>query len=613
MVSAELQELTQSTHQRRCDEAKPSCGECTRKGLDCPGYQKKPLEWRYVFKEEDKYDEAPNTPSIQVLEDLDLLGPGQQTPESQAEEVVHGKELQNLWDEASLTLLDELQDIDPSVRFGSKMDPILCDMPVTKQASQADSLSILHRRLANSTVPSFLIHMPAILVQYYFDYVCKSWSSFDSPLNPFRIIVSRLWSRNAAIYYTIQSMAAASLANDFPGMKAIGVQTQQQAIACLRNNPRVGSLHRDNEDDEYFLALLMIGMTTAWHDASDLGLEYLKEAKDHLTKQQQLCQDATSTFAKQYPLFQQCLLYWNMLAAFVAEDSLLLTEESFVEKPDPETSVYLVDGQALPHPWTGPFSKSLSFFYQTARVVRAARILYRTCVGEPDPTTFDFAFLMEEVDLRQKAKRLEEGILFTGFSSYCGPVDIGDTDTPPSHFITLAEAYRCTSLLQIYHVFPDILDERLRLNQSPDRDTPPLFNVLFSTTSDISFPSGDVTRRVLALHIVSLLSQIPTTSGTRCMHPVVLACISSDLVFSNDSLFGPAANAIASLNTLDVEVAQARRRVSLWLSELGLILPKLRMQRISDIVRETWDRADSGVEEYWLDIMIERNLETIMG
>ncbi|CAI7652547.1 unnamed protein product [Penicillium pancosmium] len=596
---------------RRCDETKPGCQECTRKGLECPGYQKKPLEWRYVFKDEDKYDEAVNTPLTQTSEHF--FGPGQQTPESQEDEVIHNKDLQSLWDEASMTLFDELPDIDPSIRFGSKMDPILSDMPVTKSNSHTDSLSVLHRRLENSAIPSFLIHMPAILVQYYFDYVCKSWSSFDSPLNPFRIIVSRLWSRNAAIYYTIQSMAAASLANDFPGMKSIGIQTQQQAIACLRNNPRVGSLHRDNQDDEYFLALLMIGMTTAWHDAADLGLEYLKEAKDHLTTQQQLCQDANSTFAKQYPLFQQCLLYWNMLSAFVAEDSLLLTEESFLERPDSENSVYLVDGQTLPHPWTGPFSKSLSLFYQTARVVRAARILYRTCIGDPDPTTFDFAFLMEEVDLRQKAERLEEDILFTGFSTYCGPVDIGDTDTPPSHFITLAEAYRCASLLQIYHVFPEILDERLRLNQSPDREIPPLFNVLSSSTSHMSFSSGDVTRRILALHIVSLLSQIPTTSGTRCMHPVVLCCISSDLVFSNDSVFGPAANAIASLNTLDVEIAQARRRVSLWLSELSLILPKLRMQRISDVVRETWDRADSGVQDYWLDIMIERNLETIMG
>jgi len=510
-----------------------------------------------------------------------------------------------------LTLFDDLPGIDPSIRSGTRMDSILSDMPNDKST---DSLSILHRRLENSPIPSFLIHMPAILVQYYFDYVCKSWSSFDSPLNPFRIIVSRLWSRNAAIYYTIQSMAAASLANDFPGMKAIGIQTQQQAIACLRNNPRVGSLHRDTEDDEYFLALLMIGMTTTWHDAADLGLGYLKEAKDHLMKQQQLCQDSNSTFAKQYPLFQQCLLYWNMLAAFVAEDSLLLTEEEFLETPTEENSVYLVDGQALPHPWTGPFSKALNLFYQTARVVRAARILSRTYVGgEPDPTSFDFTFLMEEVDLRQKAERLEQDILFTGLSSYCGPVDIGDTDTPPSHFITLAEAYRCASLLQIYHVFPEILDERLHLNQSPDQDIPPLFNVLFASTSDISLSSGDMTRRVLALHIVSLLSQIPTTSGTRCMHPVLLACISSDLIFPNDSVFGPAANAIASLNTLDVEIAQARRRVSLWLSELGLILPKLRMQRISDIVRETWDRADSGVETYWLDIMIERNLETIMG
>ncbi|KAJ5085761.1 hypothetical protein N7532_010532 [Penicillium argentinense] len=599
---------------RRCDETKPSCQECTKKGLDCPGYQKKPLEWRYVFKEEDNYGGQTNSFSVQLD---DSFGQEQitTTPESQEEEVVHSKNLQSLWDEASSTLFDELPEIDPSIRATSKLDPILSDLSINKPATHSDSLSVLHRRLATSPVPSFLIHMPAILVQYYFDYVCKSWSSFDSPLNPFRIIVSRLWSRNAAIYYTIQSMAAASLANDFPGMKTIGIQTQQQAIACLRNNPRVGSLHRDNQDDEYFLALLMIGMTTAWHDAGDLGLEYLKEAKDHLTKQQQLCQDANSTFAKQYPLFQQCLLYWNMLAAFVAEDSLLLTEESVLEAPEPETSVYLVDGQALPHPWTGPFSKSLSLFYQTARVVRAARILYRTCVGEPDPTTFDFAFLMEEVDLRQKAERLEEDMLFTGFSSYCGPVDIGDTDTPPSHFITLAEAYRCASLLQIYHVFPDILDERIRLSQSPGQDIPPLFSVLFSSTSsvNITFPSSEVTRRILALHIVSLLDQIPTTSGTRCMHPIVLACISSDLIFSNDSLFGPAANAIASLNTLDVEIAQARRRVSLWLSELGLILPKLRMQRISDVVRMTWERADEGVQDYWLDVMIERGLETIMG
>lgn len=536
--------------------------------------------------------------------------PGGISPELQTQQLDSSKDLRCLWDAASSTRFDQVPDIDDSIAGRLPSDKELRDL-VQNGPQSDDSLAMLHRRLSNTAVPSFLIHMPAVLVQYYFDFVCKSWSSFDCPLNPFRMIVSRLWSRNAAIYYAIQSMAAASLANDFPGMRAIGIQTQQQAIACLRNNPRIGSLHRDTQDDEFFLALLMIGLTTCWHDASDLGLGYLKEAKDHLAHQQ-MNQTPDSTFAKQYPLFQQCLLYWNMLAAFVAEDSLLLDEQNVLERPDSENTIYLVDGEALPHPWTGPLSKSLGFFYRAARLARSARISYRTRLdnGSLDLTSLDFDFLMEELDMRQAAESIEEDILFTGFSSYCGPVDIGDTDTPPAHFITLAEAYRCTALLQVYHVFPDLLDERLRLNQKPDKEPPALFALLFQPNSS---PSVEDARRMLALHIVSLLTQISSTSGTRCMYPVLIACISSDLVFSTESLLGPAAHTIACLNTLDVEIAQARRKVTMWLSELTLILPKLRLQRIQEVVRGTWDKADSGLDHYWLDTMIERNLETIMG
>ncbi|KAJ5746376.1 hypothetical protein N7520_011558 [Penicillium odoratum] len=595
--------IAHNDHHKTCDESRPSCRECLKKGFVCPGYQKKPLEWRYVFQ-----DQGEDQEQVQ-FDSPPIVGPSvQDTCESIESEVkaTHSRHLQELWDEASSTNLDQLPEVDTSIDIRSRLN----DVAVVK-TSQSDSLASLHQRLANTTIPSFLIHMPAILVQYYFDFVCKAWSSFDSPLNPFRLIVSRLWSQNAAIYYAIQSMAAASLANDFPSMRAIGIQTQQQAIACLRNNPRIGSLHRDDHDDEYFLALLMIGLTTAWHNAADLGLEYLKEAKDYLVNQQQMCQNPESTFAKQYPLFQQCLLYWNMMAAFVAEDSLLLNEEKVLERPDTEMSVYLVDGQALPHPWTGPLSKSISLFYQTAKLIRAARISYRTRSDNLDLANIDFNFLVEEIHQHETAERLEEEILFTGISSYCGPVDIGDTDTPPTHFITLAETYRCTALLQIYHVFPDILDERLQCESLPEQEPSVLFSLLFGVNSTL--PSAEEARRVLALHIVSLLDQIPPSSGTRCMHPVVLTCISSDLGFSNQSLFGSAANAIASLSALDVEIAQARRKVSMWFSELTLILPKLRLQRMSRIVHETWSRADAGVGEYWLDTMLEHNLETMMG
>ncbi|KAJ5678973.1 hypothetical protein N7462_007217 [Penicillium macrosclerotiorum] len=598
---------------RRCDETKPSCQECVKKGFVCPGYQKKPLEWRYVFRDEDQ-NEAHSPIQEESLSEIESSSSPtlvQQICGANEQETRNSTELEDLWHEASSTLLDQLPGVDATPNMPLKDHCLLNDFATTRDTVEPDSLTMLRRRLANTSIPSFLIQMPAILVQYYFDYVCKSWSSFDSPLNPFRIIVSRLWSRNAAIYYAIQSMAAASLANDFPGMRAIGIQTQQQAIACLRNNPRIGTLHRDNQDDEFFLALLMIGLTTSWHNASDLGLEYLKEAKDHLIQKQQMCQDPDSTFAKQYPLFQHNLLYWNMLAAFVADDSILLSDESVLEKPDPETSVYLIDGQTLPHPWTGPLSQSLRLFYQTARVIRSARIFHRTHVENIDLATFDFDHLVKEIGLRQKAERLEEDILFTSLPLYCGPVDVGDTNTPPSHFIFLAETYRCAALLQIYHVFPEILEDRLHLNERPEIEKPALFALLFSENPPAH--SAEDTRRILALHIVSLLDELPSMSGTRFMQLILLTCVSSDLVFSTDALFGPTANALTCLNILDVEIAQARRKVSTRLSELTLNIPKLPMQRISKIVHEVWERADSGRGGYWLDIMIELNLETMMG
>ncbi|KAJ5163013.1 uncharacterized protein N7500_004843 [Penicillium coprophilum] len=597
---------------RRCDEAKPSCHECIKRGHTCPGYQKQSLKWRYVYEG----SEEPNQPT-----------PPPKSPDTAATEfsefpvknsTLQGKdniqnETQSIWDTACPTLFDQLPNLNEPTDVWLYTESGLSSTVLAKPEDELDGLSILRQRLANTTVPSFLIQLPVMLVQYYFHTVCNQWSSFDCPLNPFRVIVSRLWSRSAAIYFAIQSMSAASLANDFPTMRAIGIQTQQQAIACLNNSVQKGSTQ--TKDDEYFLALLMIGSTTGWHDASDLGLPYLRAAQDHLLRQERQCKNANSALAKQHPLFKQCLLWWNLLAAFVAEESSILDIENSIETSDTNLSVYLVDGEVLPHPWTGSLRYSLGLFYRTARVIRAARTSHRRRPQALDPTLIDLSSMAEELDLRQEAEHLEDKILFTGFSFYCGPVDIGDTNTPPSHFLTLAEAYRCTALLQIYHVFPDILEERLRSNQAAgcEGPIPALFLLLFPTATGWSSCSVENARHTLALHIVSLLEQLPSTSGTKVMQPIVLACVSSDLVFSSGFVLGAAQHTIPSLSTLDVDIARARRKVKMRLSELILILPKLPMQRIYNVVHETWDRADSGLEVFWLDVMLDLNLETIMG
>lgn len=522
-------------------------------------------------------------------------------------------ELSDGWQTSSPNIFDQLPDLSESIDTWFNVESYSDSVALAKGGGDSDGLSILHQRLASTSVPSFLIQLPVMLVQYWFHTVCNQWSSFDCPLNPFRIIVSRLWSRNAAIYFAIQSMAAASLANDFPNMRAIGIQTQQQAIACLNNATRKGLTQ--TTDEEYFLALLLVGSTTGWHDPSDLGLSYLRAAQDHLLKQERRGVSSNPSLAKEHPLFKQCLLYWNLLAAFVAEESPILDVDDHMDTSSPDLSIYLVDGQALPHPWTGSLRYALTLFYRAARVIRTAKTLHRRRAGILDPNMIDLISLAEELDLRQKAENLEEKILFTGFSFYCGPVDIGDTNTPPSHFLTLAEAYRCAAILQIYHVFPDILEERLHKNETADDENPipALFLLLFPAPTGWCSPLAEDMRHTLALHIVSLLDQLPLTSGTKVMQPVILASISSDLVFSSGLVLGASANAIPSLNTLDVEIAQARRKVKMRLTELILILPKLPMQRIVDLVYETWDRADSGLDEFWLDVMLDMNLETIMG
>lgn len=219
-----------------------------------------------------------------------------------------------------------------------------------------------------------------ILVQYYFDYACKLFSSFDSALNPFRSIIGRLWSRNAAIYFAIQSMAAASLANDFPSMRAVGIQMQKQAFACLQEEIQAKSSQVD-DNDETFFALLMIGSTTAWHNGGDLGVGHLKAARDHIAGQQQRCQGQDSVLAKQYPFFKQCLLYWKMLVAFVAEDAPLSIDVENTAGPEPDLPLYFVNGQLLSHPWTGSLSKVLGVFYRTARLIRATRTSHSTWIS----------------------------------------------------------------------------------------------------------------------------------------------------------------------------------------------------------------------------------------
>jgi hypothetical protein len=82
-------------------------------------------------------------------------------------------------------------------------------------AASNTSLNIRTQRNGSSTSLSpTILHIPTVLVEYYFRNVCRECSTFDSSYNPFRSTVAEMQFNSAPINYAIQSLAASKLADD---------------------------------------------------------------------------------------------------------------------------------------------------------------------------------------------------------------------------------------------------------------------------------------------------------------------------------------------------------------------------------------------------------------
>lgn len=476
-----------------------------------------------------------------------------------------------------------------------------------------------------------------MLVEYYFNYVCRIFSSFDGNLNPFRSTVGKLWDGSAPIYYAIQSMAAAYLANHFPRMSPVGVQMQRETYRHLYQIQRGG--HHSENLDRKLLTLLLIGQSTAWHDPKDLGLVHLKTAKQLHNRriEQQVSQVAgmiDSRSERQNAFFEQCILYWDMLAGFVVDDveEYGLAAFKFTEPialHDGDLSASNDDKKNIfPHPWTGVAPKVQRLFAQTGRLIRS----YRKSIAE-DAITFGFLSSDLGLDLQNpqdsivtiealsRAQSLEADLLAFELPLVSSLVDAGDENTPAQHYLDLAEAYRCAGLLQIYRFFPSILLKHI-----------PRSNDIFASPSS----TNDVTEHIfsflplppperadeflvsLALHTISLLEKLPSNSGTRCLQSIVIIAAASELRFTSDTAVDltpiiTVSSAFNGLTTGEVDIAAARRFVVTRLQEFQLSLPAKPIVKALQLIQETWARADLGLNVYWMDVMDEMGLASIFG
>ena len=456
--------------------------------------------------------------------------------------------------------------------------------------------------MGTPTLPRSLHNEASALVEHYFRDVCVIFSAFDSEMNPFRTVIARLWDNSSSIFFAIQSMAAAHLANYMPNMRVTGLNMQRKAYECLQQELQLASINQ-TMDDKLLLAVLLLGLTACWHDSSDLGFAHLTAARaliqPRLLREDTL-QGTDSTRNDQF--FAEALIYWEMCMAFVSQETFVPGMEHRLQSLSIEDEEKPSDHKVFPHPWTGIAPRVQMLFAEVGRLVRHYCTMRYKVFDIHEPAFIDIGTIISA------AQDLEEELLSICLPSADDLVDVQDERTSKHDFISIAEATKCSALLEIYRVFPEILASRLGAPSSGVSNST-FFD--FGSDPSLGLDVGNTAWLTsLATHILNLLATVPTSSGTRPLQLILLVTSAAELRLKSAAVSSPG---LSASTAYDVEVAQARGFAMTRLNELASRLPSKPVLRIIELVREVWRRSDIGEDVFWMDVMTANGWETIMG
>lgn len=335
---------------------------------------------------------------------------------------------------------------------------------------------------------------------------------------------------------------------------------------------------------------------------------------------------------------------------FVAPD---LSEEAPVETPTKQHFPLPQEDpkrpgapKVLPHPWTGVAPRAQIILAEVGRLVREERTTYRTKM-------LDLNAHLEASQRRfTLAQALEEELLAIEPPNSDSLVDVGDEKTSKRDFLIIAEATRCAALLDLYRIFSELLSKRL--GPEPPTSDPSPSTSSFEEFSAFSWPFDTETvypgnpdentsttpksniafLNSLATHILALIETLTPQSGTRFLQLMLIVIAASELRFTSSAapygvnldFFDPSSD--------DAKVAHARAFAEQRLEEHARRLPAKPVRRMMEIVREVWRQFDEalGVEDaelgiglemgagigggqgvFWLDVVLDRGWETVMG
>ncbi|CAH0058445.1 unnamed protein product [Clonostachys solani] len=464
------------------------------------------------------------------------------------------------------------------------------------------------------------------LVRYYFSLVCVINSGFDSPQNPFRMVLADMIWTHPLILNCMLSMSAAHLYQRQNVSSTEALQHRTTAISVLSSEiSEPSSKNPSGYESRLIIALLgtiLLGTTSSWHDASSTDTSFLFGARA-LLKELTLNYDSafehyfTTDRCRSSPTVRFMIgivAYWEAISSFHIDQ-----EPSAVEYLFPLCDWVESQG-SQPHPWTGISTPLFVYMAQAGSITRQERLVHRIRTeSSSDDTKRTF-----RATLLRSARRVIDNVRqyktppAEQFEETC------DTQTPMHHFQTIAQVYQLSIILELFRVFPELVGDGKNILY--DAGGIPIAG---STTESASQRFGVMVS--LATNILTLLSSLPESSGTRAIQLPALIISGSALQYlteENTSILPETGNAyqgVASLFSRKAVVLHWRTVVIDRLKMLDRYVGLDPVDRGIKIMEHVWLKADMLAERkqrstvqditmvHWVDVMWDMKLETMLG
>ncbi|OAL44879.1 hypothetical protein IQ07DRAFT_225331 [Pyrenochaeta sp. DS3sAY3a] len=656
------------TRRIRCDEGRPVCGNCLRLKINCPGYGVQ-LRWstkheRTKETEVQRARDEGSGPSWQKQRQLPVVNTDQGDLDQQfGVEIVPGTLLEN----TRLPLYDETSWMADATTTAQETDPTYDVESVW--SSNIDVLPSATFYLSRLEIPRSPTHLPTILIEYWFRYICPMRSTFDSDINYNRLLAGNTWSASEAVCYTMQTMAAACLAQSMPQLRAALPTLTHQALAATHLSvSRVRSSPQAYVPSDLIFAVFALGTSLHWSGSTSSPVSqqqpWLELAGELLSRWSATVASRQDTLINAY--FSQALIYWEMLLAVVGKGSfprkiaqkrrlrqqrlrraLDLTDEP-VSDEDQDLLSFNANSDVRgtrPNSWCGVSSEIISVFGQVLSLCRSVILRDQdSTTSTLESASMTLCDISLARDIQRDLTAMDFGILVLLEEAQGHPVLTKDQNTPVDHLLQTAEAFRQAALLQLYLAFEDLV---------PLAQEQGVMVWNGSTGADV-VQTREQWILGLTLRLSGLLECIPPGSGSRSIHPILYLSAAAglryvetpyagDITINSGDIFQsplpdiavPLRQAMPLLDNMfeeplvsvnlghtagslsHMEVSKARQTVWTRLSGIQHMLPHGSSQNILQLVKDIWQRYDDASSAadkrtHWLHVLHNTHPDTLL-